>query len=464
MIFAAKFIPLSTLRQARLPATALPTDSYEPTQQIMTQQYVRALSLLTLLTLGTAGGASQNFETLFRDSTLRLDYIYAGTAEDQAIYLSGMKASKGWYGKRINMDRLPLQGNGTVTVTDISGKDTLYRHSFSTLFQEWQSTEEATRVAKSFENVLLIPMPKAPVQVTVELQNMHNGRKACLKHTIDPGDRLIRIHGPQETMPYTYLRRAGDSREKIDVVFVPEGYTAGEMDRFRRDCEESIASILRHKAFADREDRFNFIALEAPSTHSGVSIPKDRDWKCTALGSHFDTFYSERYLTTPNIRALYDLLDGIPCESIIILANTAEYGGGGIYNNYMLSAARGPKYRSVIVHEFGHSFAGLADEYFYDDQYETYYPEGIEPWEQNLTTLTDFGSKWQDMLPQGTPIPTPADGRDVYTGVGVYEGGGYQSRGVYRPAQDCRMKTNEAPDFCPVCTRAIRRVIDFISR
>ena len=430
----------------------------------MTRQHLRTALLLTIVTLSTAKMEAQDFETRFLDATLRLDYIYAGTSEDQAIYLSGMKTYEGWYGKRINMNSLPLQGNGTITVTNFVLGDTIYRHSFSTLFQEWQNTEEASKEARSFENTLLIPMPKFPIQVTVELQNMHNGQKACLKHFIDPADRLIRVHDTRETFPYTYLRKAGDSRDKIDVVFVPEGYTAEEMDLFRRNCEESISSILRHKAFTDRKDRFNFIAVEAPSAHSGVSIPKNRDWKSTTLGSHFDTFYSERYLTTPNIRTLYDRLDGIPCESIIILANTKEYGGGGIYNNYMLSAARGPGYKSVIVHEFGHSFAGLADEYFYDDQYETYYPEGIEPWEQNLTTLTDFGSKWQDMLPNGTTIPTPADGRDIYTKVGVYEGGGYQSKGVYRPAQDCRMKTNEAPDFCPVCTRAILRVIDFISR
>lgn len=430
----------------------------------MIQKHLRTASLLGLLTFCTANIASQDFDRLFEDATLRIDYILAGTAEEQAIYLNDMKTYDGWYGKRMNMNRLPLQGNGTITVTDTTGQDTVYRHSFSTLLQEWQGTEEATAVARSFEHTMLIPMPKSKVQVSIKLQNMHNGLKACLKHTIDPQDRLIRRHSRQETLPYSYLRKAGDSRKKIDVVFVPEGYTADEMEQFRLDCKESISSILRHRAFADRKDRFNFIALDAPSKHSGVSIPKNKDWKNTAIGSHFDTFYCERYLTTPCISRLYDLLDGIPCESIIILANTKEYGGGGIYNNYMLSAAHGPGYKSVIVHEFGHSFAGLADEYFYDDQYETSYPAGIEPWEQNLTTLTDFDSKWKDMLLKDTPIPTPADGKDIYNKVGVYEGGGYQSKGVYRPAQDCRMKTNGAPDFCPVCTRAIRRVIDFISR
>lgn len=423
------------------------------------------LQIITLAVGGICIGqnaCAQNSSQWYNDATLRLDYIFAGTSETQSVYLDRMKAYDGWYGRRNYMDVLPLLGNGAITVTSKCGEDTLYRHSFSTLFQEWQSTEEATKVAKSFENTFLIPMPKEPVQVTVEIKNMHNGSKSYLKHMIDPSDRLIIQHSSKETLPFKYLQKTGDSKNKIDVVFIPEGYTKKEMKQFRKDCEESLASLFRHKPFDKLKDKFNFIAVEIHSEHSGVSIPKNTEWKKTAVGSNFDTFYSERYLTTSNIKKLYDILDGIPCESIIILANTDEYGGGGIYNNYMLSAARGRDYKSVIVHEFGHSFAGLADEYYYDDKYETYYPAGIEPWEQNITTLTDFNSKWKDMLPPGTKIPTEADGKDIYTKVGVYEGAGYQSKGVYRPMQDCRMKTNKSPDFCPVCQRAIARVIEFL--
>ena len=306
-------------------------------------------------------------------------------------------------------------------------------------------------------------MPKDKIQVTIELKNIHNGTKSYFKHSINPKDRLISRHSEKETLPYHYIHKAGDSRDKIDIVFIPEGYTKDEMKQFKEDCKESMKSIFRHKPFDKLKDRFNFIAVEIPSEHSGVSIPKNNIWKNTAVRSHFDTFYSERYLTTSNIKNIYNILDGVPCESIIILANTNEYGGGGIYNNYMLSAARGRDYKAVIVHEFGHSFAGLADEYFYDDQYVSMYPAGTEPWEQNLTTLTDFESKWKDMLPAGTRIPTDADGKDIYTKIGVYEGGGYKSKGVFRPAQDCRMHTNKAPDFCPVCQRAISRIANFLT-
>ena len=163
--------------------------------------------------------------------------------------------------------------------------------------------------------------------------------------------------------------------------------------------------------------------------------------------SSFSTIYTDRYHTTLRIKVHHDALAGVPYEHIIILANTDSYGGGGIYNSYTLTTAHHRMFRPVVVHEFGHSFAGLADEYFYDDQYETYYPADSEPWEQNITTMADFPSKWQDLL-----------GKD---GVSVIEGGGYQSKGVWRACEDCRMRTNEARGFCPVCRRAIERIIRF---
>ena len=194
-----------------------------------------------------------------------------------------------------------------------------------------------------------------------------------------------------------------------------------------------------------------------------MSIPRDHAWKSTAVSSHFDTFYSERYLTTRSVKTIHNWLAGIPYEHIIILANTDTYGGGGIYNSYTLTTAHHPMFRPVVVHEFGHSFGGLADEYAYDDAESPFYPQTIEPWEQNITTLVHFEDKWKDMVPEGTPIPTPAetDPDKLYTRVGVFEGAGYTAKGVYRPTTECRMKINEAPQFCPVCQRALERLIRF---
>ena len=289
---------------------------------------------------------------------------------------------------------------------------------------------------------------------------------ASLSHEVEPSDILIRRHD-QQPAPHRYIIRNGESDKCIDVAVVAEGYTQEETDKFYEDARTAVDAILAHAPFDRYADRFNFVAVALPSRDSGVSVPGNGEWKNTALGSHFNTFYMDRYLTTLRLRQMHDKLCGIPYEHIVILANTDTYGGGGIFNSYTLTTAGHAAFRPVVVHEFGHSFAGLADEYYYDDMYvEYYYPE-IEPWEQNISTLADFDSKWKDMLPEGCRIPTlPVEGdiwdRAVMNSViGVYEGGGYQSKGVYRPYPDCRMKTNAAKAFCPVCQRAISRVIEF---
>ena len=409
----------------------------------------------------TSGLTAQTFDEIFEDSTLRLDYVFSGNNHEQLISLDEMSFSPGWYGRRENTKRLLLQGNGQLTVTDTLGRDTLYCHSFSTLFQEWQSTEEATRVRRSFENVFLVPMPKGPVNITVTLSDTHRHETSRLTHRVDPGDILIRRMKAWPGTEWRYLKKAGDSRKHIDVAFVAEGYKAEEMEHFLEDCRESMEAILTHEPFRSLANRFNFVAVSAPSEESGVSIPHRGEWRQTVVGSSFDTFYSNRYLTTLRLKRLHDVLATVPYEHIIILANTANYGGGGIYNSYLLSAAHNAMNRPVVVHEFGHSFAGLADEYYYDDQYETIYPADTEPWEPNLTTLVDFPSKWADMIPEGQAVPTQPSSQNVCGEVGVYEGGGYQSQGVFRPSLECRMKINEAPVFCPVCERAIRRMIDY---
>ena len=176
-------------------------------------------------------------------------------------------------------------------------------------------------------------------------------------------------------------------------------------------------------------------------------MPGKGEWKNTALSSNFDTFYMERYLTTLRIKNMHDRLCGVPYEHIVILANTDTYGGGGIFNSYTLTTAGHKAFRPVVVHEFGHSFAGLADEYYYDDQYVEYYYPDCEPWEQNITTMFDFDSKGMDMVERGEAA--------------VFEGAGYQSKGVFRGAEDCSMHTNKADSFCPVCQRAVSRIIEF---
>lgn len=421
---------------------------------------------VALLTVLTASAQREvDFDRHFTDSTLRIDYIFSGTNRTQHIAVDKLSKTTGWYGRRRRLAQLPLEGNGQIDVLDPATGDTLYRHSFSTLFQEWQETEEATRLEKSFENTFLIPFPKHPVDVVCRLVDSHRSVRSQLRHRIDPHDILIRDRSREVQTTWQYVRQGGDPRESIDVAFVAEGFTHDQMGDFLAMCDSSVMALAEHEPFRSMMDRFNFIAVMPVSRENGISVPRRGEWFNTALSSSFDTFYMDRYLTTLHLQRLYDVMTGIPFEHFIILANTTEYGGGGIYNSYTMASAKSKKFKlEVIVHEFGHSFGGLGDEYAYDDMYETHYPADTEPWEPNLTTLKDFGSKWQDMLPAGTAIPTVPDGRGLTTKVGVYEGAGYQSKGVYRPVQECRMKVNQVKEFCPVCQRAMRQIIDFYTR
>jgi hypothetical protein len=407
---------------------------------------MRKLLFLSILLCSSALLSAQTFyEDHFQENTLRVDYIFSGTDKTCDIALGELKRLDGWAGRRVNMTEVPLRGNGQLLMTDAASGDTLYRMSFCTLFQEWQATEEATRVRRSFENVFLLPMPAKPANIEVKLFDFHENVAGRMTHTVDPSDILIRP--VKVETPYRELLHSGDSKEKIDVAIMAEGYTEAEMDVFYRDAQATVDALLSHEPFASMKDRFNIIAVASPSQDSGVSVPREGKWCRTAVDSHFDTFYSDRYLTTLHLSQMHDALSGLPYEHIIILANTDTYGGGGIYNSYTLTTAHHSAFAPVVVHEFGHSFGGLTDEYAYDDQYVEYYYPDIEPWEQNITTMADFSKKWKDLYEQGV--------------VGLVEGGGYQTKGVWRPQENCRMRTNAAPAFCPVCQRALRNIIDF---
>jgi hypothetical protein len=460
---------------------------------------------LMLIAMMAFSAKAQQFDECFNDSTLRLDYVFAGNNRDQQIYLEQMCVTPKWAGRKARLAEVPLKGNGQLTVADHDTGQTLYVHTFSTLFQEWQATEEATHVNRAFETSYNVPMPKRPVDITVTLTDFHGRVVGSMTHTVDPADILIRCLGPNG-VPYHYVWKGKtlpeeeksadkpgkrdymptlgeiggvpDITECIDLAIVAEGYTHAQMGKFYSDCQRVVEALFAREPFKSLKNRFNVVAVAAESLDAGPSVPHLNRWSNTAVSSHYDTFYTDRYLTTRNIHHLYDVLSCVPFEHIIVLVNSDTYGGGGIYNQVMVTTSDHPTFAQVLVHEFGHSYAGLGDEYFYDDGYENMYPADTEPWEPNLTTLVDFQSKWADMLPKGTAVPTPPDPKvpnyrnitsdkerkalnDATQRVGVFEGGGYQSKGVYRPAQECRMKINEVEDFCPVCARAIIRITDF---
>ena len=441
----------------------------------------RMMLTVTALLVAFSGLKAQDFDRNFENATLRLDYVFCGDNAHQAIYFQQALKTSEWAGRRNNLSAPLLEGNGQIRVLDPETGECLYANSFSTLFQEWQVTEDALHVQKAFENCFQVPFPKRPVDIEVFLVDTHRKRSSSLKHRIDPSDILIRQVADNGNST-AVIWQGGPLDKAIDIVVVSEGYDSSQKAKFFRDAERVGAALFHHEPFAGNRNRFSIRAVFAPSADAGVSVPRNGAWKRTVADSHFDTFYTDRYLTTSAQQKVYDLIGTVPFEHIVVLVNTDIYGGGGIYNSLTIMNSDHPTFAPVMVHEFGHAFGGLADEYAYGDQVETQYPADTEPWEPNITTMHDFAAKWQDMLPTGILVPTPQDDLDkqdvrrvwntftqdqkdlLNLKLGVYEGAGYQLHGVYRPVQECRMRINECEEFCPVCSRAIVRMIEYYTR
>lgn len=429
--------------------------------------------ILTLFSvLAVSGAAAADFNENFCDSTLRVDYTLGGGPEGPRIFLSGQTKQKGWAGRRTELKKTPVGGNGNILVLDPLSGDTLYNNCFSTLFQEWIYTPLAQTETQSFENSFLVPLPNREADIKLTLRDNRNQEIINHTHRYRPNDELVRRvdHKP---LPHQYIYEAKDPEHAIDLAILAEGYREEEMDSFIDAAKRISGEILSYEPFASNKDKFNIVAVMTPSQESGVSVPLKDKWIDTRYGSHYSTFYSGRYLTSPRVWKMHQDLEGIPYEDILILVNTTEYGGGGIFNSYQIAAANHELTLPVSVHEFGHSFGGLADEYNYEDDSDMTYPEGVEPWEQNITTLVDFQSKWGNMVKPGTPIPTPWEPRpreesanlDVnQMPLGAYEGAGYKKTGVYRPSETCRMRDNYFPSFCKVCEGALIEIIDFYTK
>lgn len=415
-----------------------------------------AVILINTITLKSFCG---EFDEWFTNKTLRVDYIFSGNRDVQEVSIDELVYFDGWAGKRTRMSISDLDGNAQVIMKDKKSGDVIYKYTFSSLMQEWILTDEACCTRRAFENPIQLPFPKNEVIVDVLFRNNDGSYFKLLSHEICPNDILIRNVNKKNTTKHSYIIKNGDPSDCIDIVILPEGYSKEDSALFVADANKACEILFHHNPFDDYKKFFNVIRVDTFSIENGVSIPRKNIWKNTVFKTNFDTFYSDRYLTTSHMKNMHSILECIPYEYIIVLVNSEEYGGGGIYNYYTLTSARDKFFPQVLVHEFGHSFAGLGDEYFYENDINLgLYNENVEPWEPNLTTLSDFDKKWKNMIEADVPIPTPDS---LSCKVGVYEGGGYVFKGVYRPVyNDCRMKNNVAKHFCPVCERAVIKIIN----
>ncbi len=402
--------------------------------------------------------AQLNYGDFFTDERMRVDLVFAGDHNTTEVYLEKIKAEPQWGGTRTNLvDTLDL-GDFQYRIFDALTGNLIFTRGISTLFEEWQTTNEAQFTKKYLTKVLVFPYPKNKILLELHRRNDENIFEKCFELNINPADLYIE-RGLKFNFETRKIQDNGDPASCVDLLFVSEGYTKDQVDSFYRDVKWLSDYIFSFEPFSQYKGKFNIWTVASVSPESGTDFPGEGVWKNTLMNFNFYTFGLDRYLTTYDYRTVCDVAAPAPYDQIIVLINVDRYGGGGMYNNYCGGSNGGHTPEEVLIHEFGHGFAGLGDEYFSSEvAYNEYSKLTVEPWEPNLTTLVNFGSKWKDMLDPGTPVPTPVE--DKYLDKpGVFEGGGYVSKGVYRPAYDCRMKSNDAEGFCEVCRRAIIRTI-----
>ena len=471
----------------------------------------RLLVLLSLgLLLSSAASAAPQ--------TMRLDYYHTGNSKQESFSVD-----------RIVIEPLPWPGDMTKAVDttnlgkyffevrDQKTNRVLYSRGFASIFGEWETTDEAVAMMRTFSESLRFPAPTAPVEITLKKRDRKNDWSTVWSTALDPKSIFIdrsKVAAPARLIA---IQKMGDPATKVDFVILGDGYTARELKKFEADARRLTEVLFATSPFKEHRRDFNVWALCPAAGASGISRPSTGIYRDSPLGATYDAFGSERYVLTFDNHALRKVAQFAPYEFIEILANNRTYGGGGIFNLYSTVAADNAFANYVFVHEFGHHFAGLADEYYTSDVAYNPSAERIEPWEPNVSALRApfdavFGDmrvalKWKDMISPGTPIPTPWNkeefekysreiqkrraqirkdklpesvmealfreeraheremfAKEKYAGhVGAFEGANYEPKGYYRPEIDCIMFTR-TDHFCAVCRRAIERIIGLYSR
>ncbi len=464
------------------------------------------------------------FDRYFLDQTMRVDYYHIGNAAAETATLDRVWLQGGWAGPVKNLlDPFDL-GRYGLKVYDAASGTLLYSRGFDSYFGEYRSTEAALKGEKrTYHESALIPRPKARIRFVLEARDRANVLRPFFESVIDPAAAEILKKPLTSGVEVFDLVKSGDPHRKVDVAFIAEGYTLKERAKLRADLDRFVKVFFAQEPYKSLRDRFNLSGVWKPSDESGCDEPGHGVFKSTAVGASFDALGSERYLLTEDNRDLRDIAAHVPYDALFIMVNHKRYGGGGIYNLYCTFTADNPWHEYLFLHEFGHAFAGLADEYYTSDvAYNDFYPKGLEPREPNITALLDPSAlKWKALATPGVPIPTPWEKEEFdrkdsayqqirrelngkiaalkragapsaetakreeeserksreqaawvdrtlaasrFAGkIGAFEGAGYAAKGLYRPAVDCLMFSRGAKPFCKVCEEAVRRAILFYS-
>ncbi|NNK49599.1 MAG: peptidase M64 [Gemmatimonadetes bacterium] len=467
--------------------------------------------LLTSLTGSGVGLAQQpawDFAGQFEARTMRLDYFHSGGLGEEILALDRILADGPWAGSLTRLIDDTDLGKYLFQVIDPASNRVMFSRGFASIYGEWETTGDASQRYATFHESLRFPWPRHPVQVVLKKRDAAGAFREIWSLPVDPDSRFVNSAPPPAEGRVWTVFENGPPTEKVDLVLLGEGYTADETEKFHADVARLVERLFETEPFRERRSDFNVWAIDLPSAESGVNRPHLGQHRRTPISAEYNIFGSERYLLTFDNRRLRDVLAAAPYEFVEILVNEKQYGGGGIYNFQATTAVDTDFADYIFVHEFGHHFAGLADEYYSSPvAYETGAEAHQEPWEPNVTALLDPADlKWADLVAPGTPVPTPW-GKEAYEEharailarrqalidsmapeadfdalfeeqrriegemlhamehsghVGAFEGAMYEAHGLYRSETDCIMFTR-TDYFCRVCRRAIERIIDLYS-
>ncbi len=484
-----------------------------------------AIIIFLVATTAMPALAQVPFDDYFMDKALRLDFYHVGDAKDEIVTIDHLCQESIWPESRTHLIDPFNYGRYAVKVYDLASNRLIFSHGFDSMFGEYKTTTPALNgVKRVFERSVRIPYPKRPVLVVIEMRDKKNILHPLFNETVDPADYHI-IQEATAAGDFIYeAQKSGDPHGKVDVVFIAEGYTAEDKDKFKADVDRFAGYLFSYEPYKSARSKFNVTGVLRPSPEGAMDEPRQRIFKKTVLNASFNAFDLDRYMLIENDHRLHEIAAQVPYDVIVVLVNSKRYGGGSIGLDYCVTTVDHASSRQVFVHELGHSFAGLADEYYTSDvAYNDFFPKGIEPLEPNITALLDPANvKWKDLLSPGIGVPTEygkekiealqaqrrknreaqaqevgqakqqgqaeaqvkkieakyreadkalakqiEDVRKQYAylndKVGVFEGAGYASKGLYRSMVYCLMISSPKDEFCLVCQRAIARMIDYFT-
>lgn len=421
------------------------------------------VSLAPVLFFSTVGTSQVTFSDYFENHTLRIDFELGGNDTLTMVFLKQMRQEPFWGGPVKNLTDPLGYGNFRYRVFDEASGRLIFEKGFGSLYEEWKATPEAKQVSRTFYQAAVMPFPKHKIRFEIDERQWADGSfRNIFKLSVDPSSYFI-LKEEVPRVRHDKVYGQGTSSESLDVAVIAEGYTQDQMEKFRADVVRVMGYILEKPPFNRFRDKVNIYAVESPSQQSGPDVPGEGIYNSTVAGSSYYTFDVDRYLTTFDYKTLCDYAATVPYDQIYVLINSPRYGGGGFYNLYTACTSDNYLTPKVSMHEFGHGFGGLADEYYNTEVAgDEFYNLKVEPWEPNITTRVAFDRKWGTMIDPSIPIPTPrvAEWKEK---VGLFEGGGYVSKGIYSPAMDCNMKSNTPDTYCPVCQKAVEQRLLYIT-